>query len=76
MGKVRPINGVERGDRRIWRVVDNLESCPVTPAELDAVEAFLMPLVNALLERNDAVAIKPKPAPDSSLPQFPALEGG
>ena len=33
-----------------WRVVDDLaHDCPVTPAELDAVEAFLMPLVHALL---------------------------
>jgi hypothetical protein len=33
-----------------WRVVDDLAcDCPVTPAELDAVEAFLMPLVHALL---------------------------
>ena len=33
-----------------WRVVDDLaRDYPVTPAELDAVEAFLMPLLNALL---------------------------
>jgi hypothetical protein len=32
------------------RVVDDLaHDHPVTPAELDAVEAFLMPLVHALL---------------------------
>jgi hypothetical protein len=74
MGRVRPIKGVERSDRRTWRVVDNLDRHPVTPAELDAVEAFLMPLVNALLERNDAIARKPEPAIDSSLPQFPVLE--
>jgi hypothetical protein len=37
-------------DERQWRVVDNLDcGCPVTVAELDAVEAFLMPLVHALL---------------------------
>jgi hypothetical protein len=37
-------------DGHSWRVIDDLaRDCPVTPAELDAVEAFLMPLVNALL---------------------------
>ena len=37
-------------DSHSWRVVDDLtHDCPVTPAELDAVEAFLMPLVHALL---------------------------
>ena len=36
-------------DSHTWRVVDDLaRDCPVTPAELDAVEAFLMPLVHAL----------------------------
>jgi hypothetical protein len=34
----------------LWRVVDDLTyEHPVTSAELDAVEAFLMPLVHALL---------------------------
>jgi hypothetical protein len=38
------------GDGRSWRVVDDLaRDYPVIPAELDAVEAFLMPLVHALL---------------------------
>jgi hypothetical protein len=37
-------------DGHSWHVVDALaRDCPVTPAELDAVEAFLMPLVHALL---------------------------
>jgi hypothetical protein len=37
-------------DGQLWHVVDDLaRDCPVTPAELDAVEAFLMPLVHALL---------------------------
>ena len=37
-------------DGHSWRLVDDLaHNCPVTPAELDAVEAFLMPLVHALL---------------------------
>jgi hypothetical protein len=42
--------GREACDDRQWRVVDDLDcGCPVTAAELDAVEAFLMPLVHALL---------------------------
>ena len=37
-------------DGHSWHVVDDLaRECPVTPAELDTVEAFLMPLVLALL---------------------------
>jgi hypothetical protein len=42
-------------DGHSWHIVDDLaRDCPVTPAELDAVEAFLMPLVHALLaDRSD-----------------------
>jgi hypothetical protein len=37
-------------DGPVWRVVDDLaHGCPISPAELDAVEAFLMPLVHALV---------------------------
>jgi hypothetical protein len=37
-------------DGHSWHVVDDLaRDCPVTSAELDAVEAFLTPLVHALL---------------------------
>jgi hypothetical protein len=50
-------------DRPAWRVVDDLaHDCPVTPAELDAVEAFLMPLVHALLaDRSDTQSGKTNP---------------
>jgi hypothetical protein len=53
-------------DSQPWRVVDDLaRDHPVTPAELDAVEAFLMPLVHALLE--DAPHIQPgKTNPDTA----------
>jgi hypothetical protein len=45
-------------DGHSWHVVDDLaRDCSVTPAELDAVEAFLMPLVHALLA--DAPHIQP-----------------
>ena len=50
MGNVR--NHLRRGtgdDGPSWHVVDDLPSFgPVGQAELDAVEAFLMPLVNAI----------------------------
>ena len=49
MDRVRRSTREPQNDRAP-RVVDDLaHDCPVTPAELDAVEAFLMPLVHALL---------------------------
>lgn len=53
-------------DGHSWHVVDDLaRGCPVTPAELDAVEAFLMPLVHALLA--DASDTQPgKTSPDTA----------
>jgi hypothetical protein len=52
-------------DSQPWHVVDDLaRDCPVTPAELDAVEAFLMPLVHALLaDAPDIQAGKTNPNP-------------
>ena len=48
--KARTFTRLSCDDRPAWRVVDDLaHDCPVTSAELDAVEAFLMPLVHALL---------------------------
>jgi hypothetical protein len=48
--KARTFTRLSCDDRPAWRVVDDLaHDCPVTPAELDAIEAFLMPLVHALL---------------------------
>jgi hypothetical protein len=38
-------------ESRAWRVVDDLaRDQPVDPAELDAAEAFLMPVVNAIIK--------------------------
>ena len=53
-------------DSHPWRVVDDLaHDRPITPAELDAVEAFLMPLVHTLLA--DASATQPgKTNPDTA----------
>jgi hypothetical protein len=50
MSSVRRAGETLCDDGHAWRVVDDLaHDHPVTPAELDAVEAFLMPLVHALL---------------------------
>ena len=50
MSEVRGAEETLHGDGQSWRVVDDLaHDRPVTPAELDAIEAFLMPLVHALL---------------------------
>jgi hypothetical protein len=50
MSEVRRQAKTSCDDGHTWRVVDDLaHDCPVTPAELDAIEAFLMPLVHALL---------------------------
>jgi hypothetical protein len=49
MSSVRRARGQD-DDGPTWRVVDDLaHDHPVTPAELDALEAFLMPLVRAVL---------------------------
>ena len=51
------------------RVIDNFPmEIPVTPAELDAIEAFLMPVVNELLSGG---ILSPK-AKDSEVPQTSA----
>ena len=62
MGSGRQSTG--KSDEREWRVVDDLaHEYPVTAVELDAVEAFLMPLVHALLA--DAASNQPgKTNPD------------
>jgi hypothetical protein len=50
MSEVRRAAETLCDDGHAWRVVDDLaHDHPVIPAELDAVEAFLMPLVHALL---------------------------
>jgi hypothetical protein len=64
-------------DSQAWRIVDDL-SCAycIDPAELDAVEAFLMSQLNAILAadmknvQNTAAASRA----DSEAPQYPALE--
>jgi hypothetical protein len=48
---------MDKGDKETGalRVVDNFPAdMPVSPSELDAVEAFLMPLVHALLSDSEA----------------------
>ena len=53
-----------------FRVTDNLPAdLPVSPAELDAVEAFLMPVVNELLS---SAGLKASKDLDSEAPQSSA----
>ncbi len=68
-------------DMAAWRVVDDFpDDVPVTPAELDAVEAFLMPLVNAIMagapagERSTEIPVNATGlrSPDSEVPQSSA----
>lgn len=56
---------------------DDLQGHPIGAAELDAVEAFLLPLANAILSDHTAAAgLVPKPGLDLPLPQCPVLEDG
>ena len=50
MSRVRRTTRRLDDDRQAWRVVDDLPRVDcIDPAELDAVEAFLMPQLNAIL---------------------------
>ncbi len=58
MGKSCRTSGEDINDEsHTWRVIDDF-SCPhpIDPAELDAVEAFLMQVVNAILTGADEIA--------------------
>jgi hypothetical protein len=64
-------------DRQIWRVVDDLPRAGcIDPAELDAIEAFLMQQLNAILsgEPNNGETSAPTSRPDSQAPQYPVLK--
>jgi hypothetical protein len=69
----RPSKSEKRGDA--LHAVANFDPSPITSAERDAVKASLLPLVNALLAWKDIGTVLPIPVLDSSLPQFPVLEG-
>jgi hypothetical protein len=65
-----------------WRVIDDF-ACPhpIDPAELDAVEAFLMQVVNAILSGSDKIApveavqkLSPATAPTHKRRKRPVLE--
>jgi hypothetical protein len=84
MGKSCRKSGEDIHDERCqWRVVDDFaRDHPIGPAELDAVEAFLMRLVNAILSGSDNVGPvdtmqKPQPstAPTHKRRKYPVLEG-
>ena len=77
MSRVRRTTRGLDDDRQAWRVVDDLPRVDcIDPAELDAVEAFLMPQLNAILSGNITGVERPATAlrPDSQAPQYPALE--
>lgn len=45
-------------DTTAWGVVDDFPAVvPVTDAELDAIEAFLMPAINAIMEDSSAAKV-------------------
>lgn len=85
MGKVRqsPMR-ISGNDRRTWRVVDDFPPhAPIGAAELDAVEAFLMRLVDAIMSgtahKTDGAATFVSPASDramdSEVPQKSGQKG-
>jgi hypothetical protein len=64
-------------DSQAWRVVDDLARAHcIDPAELDAVEAFLMSQLNAILaaDTKNVQKVATAPRPDSEAPHYPALE--
>ena len=76
MSSVRPtVRGVD-DDRPAWRVVDDLRVDCIDPAELDAIEAFLMPQLNAVLsgETNNVERPETGSGADSQAPQCPVLK--
>jgi hypothetical protein len=59
-----------------WTVVDDFpDAVPVTPEELDVVEAFLMAQFRAIMEGEGAASNAGLPAPDSETPQIHADVG-
>jgi hypothetical protein len=77
MSRVRRTTRGLDDDRQTWRVVDDLPRVDcIDAAELDAVEAFLMPQLNAILSGNTTGVERRATAlrPDSQAPQYPALE--
>ena len=56
MSKVRKAAKRPNDGSAAWRVVNDLAHAhPVTAAELDAVEAFLMPMLNAPLSKETRI---------------------
>lgn len=57
MGKLRQGERTGPASETTWLVLDDLDRLePVTPAELDAVEAFLMPLVRGIFADGEPCA--------------------
>jgi hypothetical protein len=64
-------------DCQAWRILDDLSRAHcIDPAELDAIEAFLMSQLNAILsgETKGVQKIAAASRADSEPPQYPALE--
>jgi hypothetical protein len=73
MSKVRRTTKGPDDDSRNWRVIDDLSRAhAIAPAELDAVEAFLMPQLEAILsgETNRVERRGMASRPDSQAPQI------
>ncbi|WP_457811920.1 hypothetical protein [Sinorhizobium meliloti] len=67
--------GAEAGaDAGSWTALtDFSENAPITDAELDAIEAFLMAQVRAIMQETSSPPKSPEPqAKDSEAPQIPA----
>jgi hypothetical protein len=70
MRKEPPRLGLPNEDTGSPRVIDNFPAdLPVSPEELDALEAFLMPVVNELLS---GAGLKTPKESDSEVPQSSA----
>jgi hypothetical protein len=58
-------------DRQSWRVIDDLPRAHcIDPAELDAIEAFLMPQLNAILSGETSERLRAPSRADSQAPQY------
>lgn len=58
------------GDRHTWRIVDDFPAdIPVGASELDVVDAFLMPLLSAVLSGDATGKDSADPLPGPAAPQ-------
>jgi hypothetical protein len=77
VSKARATTKRPEDNSQAWRVVDDLARAHcIDPAELDAVEAFLMSQLNAILaaDTKNVQNVTAASRADSEAPQYPALE--